>query len=232
MIKNADTTGEVLTRLRRQLIDEGYSVEVRPRIGRGDGDVLCPDLMAVKDGTALVYAIRADGGGAPEADRLRRLAQAAQDEAGWQFRLILPEHGADALADLPDLDDVRARLADARRLYRKGDYLAGFMLAWGLLGAAGRVRLSRFGAVPGPEEPPGSFVKTLIVHGLADPEDEPWLSKVALLYERLAGGQVTLAVPRDHFDRLCAVISALAGARQGEIDDGRPRRDGGSEVAV
>ncbi len=204
---------DILTRIRQAYRGEGYTVEIQTRLDDGAGTVLQPDLLAQKGSETVLVGIKTIGSGPEEATRLARLAQAAQEREGWTFRMILAEDREAAPVQRPSYEEIRERIADARRLWRKGDHAAAYLYAWSLMAAGAGRGLEAFGAAPMLGEPVQSLVKTMVAHGLAEQDDLAWLEPAADLFERLSGGYATLPVDQMLFDRLCVLVGGLAQAR-------------------
>ncbi len=199
---------DILARLRKGYLADGYDVSVRPRIDDGAGGVLCPDLMAAKGGRTVLVGVRTIGAGAQGAERLRRLAEAAQARADWTFRLVLGEPEGPA-PELPMPGEVGARLAEARRLQRRGEGAAAMLYAWAIFVGAARRRM-------GPDGParldqgPVAFVHLCVAEGLADQEDLLWLTPAAETAAALGVGEVGRAMDKLLFDRVCVLAEALS----------------------
>ncbi len=215
---NAINETDVLARLRKELSAQGYTVEVRPRMAVDEAGVsLAPDLLARKGGETVLVGVKGLRSGPEDSTRLARLAEVARDHEGWSFRLVLAEARDQAPHALPLAVDLRDRLADARRLFRKGDAAPAYLFLWSVFTAAASRRLLAFGIAQAHRDEPSALVRSLIAHGLAAQEDLAWLAPAADLQTDLAAGHVDLEIPRELFDRLSAHANALTQGRQGEL---------------
>ncbi len=211
---------DILNDLRKAYTAEGYQVTIRPRLPVEDGPDLVPDLLAVKGEEHVLVGIRTMNAGSPEggagaagAARLAALAEVAQDNDGWTFRMVLADGPGDRPAPLPMAEDIRPRIADARRLARKGDLIPAMLYGWALLTGIAARRLEAAGIAHAERHEPSSLCKTMVAQGLAAQEDLPWLERAADVVVLLGRGHVTLSVDMDLFDRVCAHCLALCQNR-------------------
>ncbi|MGF1453766.1 MAG: hypothetical protein ACFB6R_00155 [Alphaproteobacteria bacterium] len=201
---------DILARLRKGYLGQGYDVAVRPQIDDGAGGIVEPDLAAAKAGRVILVGVRAlsPAAGADGAARLRRLAEAAEARPDWTFRLVLAEPEAPA-PDLPATGEVGARLGEARRLLRRGEAAAAMLFAWAILAGAARRRVTA-DADMGADQGPVALAHLCVAEGLADQDDLGWLLAAAQLAAALGAGELRRPVDRTLFDRVCGLAQDLA----------------------
>ncbi len=218
------TETDILARLRKGYTAQGFEVHIRPRIERPEGADLRPDLIARSARETVLVGVRSiagpvGGGGAEEASRLRLLAEAAEDRPDWTFRLVLAETSSPA-PDLPERGALSAKVAEARRLYRKGDQAPALLYAWSVLASAARIALA-------PDEDrladlePRALGPALVAQGLAAQDDTPWLCEAGDLVAAVLGGALDQTVDKALFDRICSHALTLSGERVPRLETTR-----------
>lgn len=214
---------DILERLRREFQSQGYTVETQADVfSTADrSQPVRADLSARKGGEVVLVGIKPMGADAGTAARMEALARAAEDHPEWRFRLVVADSPLTQRLDLPEPGVIRERLADVRRLARKGDRIPAMLYLWGLFTAAAARRLEAFNVTGTERDAPDSLVRTLIAQGLADQSDSAWLLDVADMQAAFSTGRIHRPFNDEAFDRLCTLTNTLAMARRGEIEAGR-----------
>lgn len=218
--KQVHTEVDLLNRLRKEYVAEGYSFEIRPPFQGPDGEGLHPDAVARKAGEAILIGIKTAGTHAVGADRLVRLAEAAEADDTLTFRLCLAEKPAEA-RPLPRLEDVRESLSTVRKLYHNGDRVPALLYGWSLMEAAAQRRMMETERDPTTDQDPRSFVKDLVANGLIGQGEFEGMDTLAAQQQRVTHGYFNEPVDRGSFDHLCSLIDRLTRTSTADAPTGR-----------
>lgn len=200
---------EVLDRVARELVSEGYDVmrDPSPLLLPAKLAALGPDLVARRGDENVIVEVKLtpDPKGA---EQVRALARAVEACPGWHFRLVTAPRPPDA--ETLTVDQILGWTEEAERLIGEGHREAGLILLLAAAEATGR-RLAEAEGIRVQAWHPAAMLRELVhqglmtnadldlldqarvrrnllVHGLAgEPLDPGWLSSVVAAVRRLIG---------------------------------------------
>lgn len=203
-------------RLQKDYAAKGYEVSAGARPKTAEGRVLRPDLTARKGEETVLIAFRAYGAAAEDEARIRELANAAQAEPGWTFRLFLVEGPEVRLPEPPPPRAISARIARARTLMREDDAPAALLTAWTAMEAAARNALE-------PDDRPAklqaadALVKDLVSYGFLDQEAHTRFAGLARLRDRVAHGFFDQPIADEEVEALAALAESLLSENRASV---------------
>lgn len=197
----------ILSRVREQLLAEGYDVVVHPnRLGLPTflGDFV-PDALAYGKEKNLVVEVATQS---PRTERrVARLRELVEQQPEWDLRLIWTTT-AGAPRSLPTMDEegVVATLDELQAVLNQRQPRAALLLAWGCLEALARILLPDEIRRP---QTPIRVVDKLASAGFVTPLEAHDLRELAQRRNRLIHGDLRTDVRRKHVTEMLALLQRL-----------------------
>jgi hypothetical protein len=205
----------VLDRLRETYEQKGYEFFVEP-----SGDLLPPflhgyrpDAIALKAGEGVVIEVKF--GNHPQRDRrLESLAVLLEGQTGWRLKIYgeQPRPEDDLSISAPTSAEIDEWIAESERLTDTGHTRAAFLLAWSILEAIARARTSGDGQPLLRPVSPEGVVQSLEMNGDIDSQTGQSLRQLLHLRNRIAHGDLAVALDQGSVDSLIHALRDLASA--------------------
>ena len=214
MSTNAPTRERViLERLRENYEHRGYEFFAEPL-----PDMLpsflghCrPDAIALKQGDGVIIEIKS-GRRAGREPRIEALAKLISGQPGWRLQVYFEgERSEDSVQiDPPTQRQIAGQLVEVERLAASGHRKAAMLLAWSVLEAIARARLTQEGASSQRPLSPDQTVQSLEMSGLVDGQVGRDLRAKAHLRNLIAHGDLSVDVEAGVLDDLLKRIRELS----------------------
>jgi uncharacterized protein YutE (UPF0331/DUF86 family) len=204
----------MIDRLRPRFEEMGYEFTMTPirALLPGIMGEEIPDAMATRDDDRVIIMIRDPSiDGSTDILALRR-----RFEHQTEWRIAILHHDDDVSQEfvipMPQIDSIRSRSHDVRRMAEDGHADAALVMAYGLLHSTLRTISSEEGREP---MKTGSVVQKMVEDGLMDRSVETRIRSMISMRDRIVHGDAHAEATMDQVSLLLKTVGGAIGAAYG-----------------